>query len=59
MFTIGRAAASWCSKKQTSVALSTEEAEYMALASAAQEAIWIRELNSELNHSTVIYEGNQ
>ena len=63
MFTIDRAAVSWCSKKQTSVAQSTEEAEYMELASAAQEAISIRELNSELNHSpssaTVFYEDNQ
>jgi hypothetical protein len=52
---------SWRSKKQTNVALSTAEAEYiMALASAAQEAIWLRQLNSELNHPppnpTVVYE---
>ena len=31
---------SWCSRKQSSVALSTSEAEYVALLSAAQEAIW-------------------
>jgi hypothetical protein len=56
-------AVSWRSKKQTNVALSTAEAEYMALASAAQEAIWLRQLNSELNHPpsnpTVVYEDNQ
>ena len=56
-------AVSWCSKKQTNVALSTAEAEYVALSSAVQEAIWLRQLNSKLNHPpsnpTVIYEDNQ
>ena len=63
LFTIGRGAVSWRSKKQTSVPLSTAEAEYMAFVSAAQEAIWIRQLNLELNHppsnATVIQEDNQ
>ena len=40
LFQICGTAVSWRSKKQTCVALSTAEAEYMALASAAQEAIW-------------------
>lgn len=48
MFQIGGTAVSWRSKKQTCVALSTAEAEYMALASAAQEAIWIRQLIADL-----------
>ena len=39
LFHISRAAVSWRSKKQTCVALSTAEVEYMALASAAQEAM--------------------
>ena len=51
------------SKKQSCIALSTAEAEYMALSSAAQEAVWMRELNSDLrNHSTeptLIFEDNQ
>jgi hypothetical protein len=38
---------SWRSKKYTSVALSTADAEYVALASAAQEAVWMRSLISE------------
>ena len=42
LFQICVAAVSWRSKKQKCVALSTAEAEYMALASAAQEAVWIR-----------------
>ena len=39
LFQIGGTAVSWRSKKQTCVALSTAEAEYMALASAAQEVM--------------------
>ena len=41
----------------------TAEAEYMAPTSAVQEAIWLRELTTELvkepTKSTVIYEDNQ
>ena len=62
-FQISGAAVSWRSKKQTCVALSTAEAEYMALASAAQEAIWIRQLTTDLRNgptgATVILEDNQ
>ncbi len=52
---------SWRSKKQTSVALSAAEAEYIALSGVTQEAMWLRQLISELNHLevTVIYEDNQ
>ena len=32
---------SWRSKKQSTVALSTAEAEYVALSSAAQECVWM------------------
>ena len=43
-------------------ALSTAEAEYMALAIATQEAIWIRRLSTDLNSiptkPTVLYEDN-
>ena len=63
LFQISGAAVSWRSKKQTCVALSTAEAEYMALASAAQEAIWMRQLSSELKNgpteATTIFEDNQ
>ena len=62
-FEIGGTIVSWRSKKQSCVALSTAEAEYMALSSAAQEAVWLRELckdlNSELSNPTVIFEDNQ
>ena len=63
LFQIGGTAVIWKSKKQSCVALSTAEAEYMALSSAAQEAVWMRELVSDLgnppNNSTVIFEDNQ
>jgi len=41
-------AISWNSKKQPTVALSTTEAEYMALTSASQEALWLRRLMREV-----------
>ena len=52
---------SWRSKKQGVVALSTAEAEYVALASATQEALWIRQLMTELTpeKATLIFEDNQ
>lgn len=64
LFQVNSAAISWQSKKQTCVALSTAEAEYVVLASAAQEAIWLRELSSELGMynptgATTIFEDNQ
>ena len=54
---------SWRSKKQTVVAQSTAEAEYVALAAAAQEAIWLRRLledfGLEQRRPTVLHEDNQ
>jgi hypothetical protein len=41
-FTIAGGAVSWSSKRQTVVATSTTEAEYMATAYAANEAVWLR-----------------
>ena len=49
--------------KQKCVALSTAEAEYMALSGAAQEAVWMRQLLSDLGRevvgATTIQEDNQ
>ena len=63
LFQISGAAISWRSKKQTCVALSTAEAEYIALASASQEAMWLRQLTTDLKSkptgATVIFEDNQ
>jgi hypothetical protein len=39
---------SWMSRKQSIVALSTAEAEYMAACEAAKEAMWVKELLQEL-----------
>jgi hypothetical protein len=38
-FTLGFAMVSWCNRKQTSVALSTAEVEYIALCVAVREAV--------------------
>lgn len=40
---------SWASKKQTTVALSSTESEYIAMALATQEALWIQLLLTKLN----------
>lgn len=42
-------AISWSSKKQTSIALSTMEAEYIACCSATQEAVWLRRFIKHLS----------
>ena len=65
VFMMSGSAVSWRSKKQSSVALSTAEAEYVALSCAAQEAMWLRQLFSnllqdyKLSEPTTIYEDNQ
>ena len=50
-------------QKQTCVALSTAEAEYVALSSSAQESLWLQQLLSGLTKqpakSMIIYEDNQ
>lgn len=40
------------SKKQLIVALSTAEAEYVALSSAIQETIWLRQLLTDIGQQT-------
>lgn len=48
VFTFGGCAMSWRSRLQDCVALSTAEAEYMAITDAVKEAIWLRNLYGEL-----------
>jgi hypothetical protein len=43
-FSLGSAMISWQSRKQSSIVLSTTEAEYIAVCSASCEAIWLRKL---------------
>ena len=50
VFQINGAAISWRSKKQSYVPLLTAEAEYIALASAAQEAIWMQQLLTDVRN---------
>ena len=63
VFMISGAVISWNSKKQTCVALSTAEAEYIALAKAAQESVWLQRLLSDmgehLTNPMTIFEDNQ
>ena len=51
VFMMAGAAISWRSKSQKTVALSTCEAELMALAATLQEALWLRRLQDELQVS--------
>ena len=63
MLQIAGGPVSWKSRKQDTVALSTAEAEYVALSIAAQECVWMRRLLSELGNPpggpTTILEDNQ
>ena len=52
LVTDGGTAISWRSKKQSCVAFSTTEAEYIALSQAAQEATWLQCLNNDLKLET-------
>lgn len=49
VFLSNGAAITWKSKKQGTTALSTVEAEYIALSSAGQEAMWLQTLSGEMN----------
>jgi transposase InsO family protein len=48
VFIMNGGAISWQSKRQATVAVSTTEAEYMAAAAAAKEALWLRKLLGDL-----------
>lgn len=48
VFLAAGAAISWRSRRQNTVATSTTEAEYVAAAMASKEALWLRQLLSEL-----------
>lgn len=48
IFRMNGGGVSWASKRQPTVALSTTEAEYMALAQATKEAVWLRGFLGEI-----------
>lgn len=48
IFYLGKSPITWCSQKQDTVALSSCEAEFMAGTEAARQAIWLRDLLSEV-----------
>lgn len=61
-FQLSGASISWSSSKQSCVALSTAEAEYVALSGATQEAAWLKNLLGDLNYNVegpmTIFEDN-
>ncbi|GJY43429.1 retrovirus-related pol polyprotein from transposon TNT 1-94, partial [Tanacetum coccineum] len=50
VFTLSGGTVSWVSKLQSVVAMSTTEAEYVAVAQASKEAVWLKMLLKELGH---------
>ena len=48
VFTINGSPIAWCSRRQEVVSLSSTEAELIALTAAAQEAVWVERLFSQL-----------
>ncbi|CAG8658362.1 15291_t:CDS:1, partial [Acaulospora colombiana] len=62
VFLLGGGAISWSSKKQTVVALSSTEAEYIAAAHATRHATWLQRLLTDIgleNHANTLYIDNQ
>ena len=59
----GRSTISWRSVKQSVVATSTSEAEYLSLFEVSKEIVWLRQLLKDMGHeqtnATVVYEDNQ
>jgi hypothetical protein len=48
VFTVGGCAVSWKATLQAVVAQSTTEAEYMAIAEACKESVWLKNLYAKL-----------
>ncbi|GJY15046.1 retrovirus-related pol polyprotein from transposon TNT 1-94 [Tanacetum coccineum] len=51
VFTVGGTAVSWMSRIQKCVAMSTTEAEYMAIAEAGKELVWLKNFLEELDRA--------
>ena len=63
VFDVTGGCVSWSLKKQVSVATSLVEAEYVALANATKEAVWLRTLLKEVGYpqsqATIVHADNQ
>lgn len=63
VFLFGKAVIAWCSRKQTSVAMSSTEAEYIAASFASRELLWLRQLFKEMKipikEPITMFEDNQ
>ena len=63
VFQIGDSTVTWRSKRQSIIALSSTEAEYVSLCQAAQEAVWLRRLLNDVGfrqtQPMTLYEDNQ
>ena len=63
VFRMGDGAITWKTKKQSSVALSSVEAEYMAMCQAAKEAVWLtsllKDFDIELRSPIIIFGDSQ
>lgn len=62
IFLVNGGVVSWACRKQTCVALSTTEAEFIALSSACQEALWLHRILDNMKfpigETITIYEDN-
>ena len=52
-FSLGSCMISWVSRKQTNIALSTVEAEYIAACSTCSEAVWICKMLAGLSNAEI------
>ena len=63
VFLLNGAPVAWSTQKQPTVALSTQEAEYMSMSAACRELVWLRSLLKELGfpqqHPTKLYVDNK
>lgn len=63
IYFVGSGPVAWVSRRQSSVSLSSMEAEYIALSEASQELIWLRrllnEIGEDISMATTVYEDNQ
>jgi hypothetical protein len=64
VITINDSSVSWKSQRQSTVAMSSTEAEYMALFAVVQEVIWLKRLLSEISseyvqENIIVYQDNK